>query len=743
MPSLPDTAPRHLLSAIPPHLWVDWADGAPIGPPPHTLPSNEYGCEIKVDFVFTYGPGDLVTYKTGMQGHLLEEKDHSSGVRIAKVFIRGVTESAVSAHRWVPRQNIAVGKPWRDNLKDWNIKARPFTTVVNPGRWVTAWEPDGTVFGTTVTKLVTAFYRQPPDFLGSKLSDFIEKHGGPSTVSQKIIEGVKKAGLFGVLNQKDFRVQDLLNASSCKIPSTSSFKKGGIYARFSRSSPSVTYWRPNTQYAYVGKTVDFDDRHRGHLDAKTTYGDLNRNSTAIMSLALCILDPTLDQGFVYLAEQVFVSMLQTYRSLLVQSMVPKPEHISFFYAWSYFNDISREVFQITKWHGAVQRPTFDVAEGVNFSSPLLEYSNMSDKTLFIRTDADIQDKLLGRAVPTAIYRRSTMSTVPPSGNFLPFYKGEVGQGYTRFRHEPFKDGLQGPMPGTSYSFVIELHKDGTPHSYSWTRLPAIGPFRNWDQARSWAVYVEWEHPKNSCKYRRTYLRAGHVTGGGLFKLANNNVPGSLIMYAKSIQFLQWLCASRPAHTHNWIKKFTGSARVLHAKYNLMEQSVSFEVPTDTIQMISGARKSDDEIKAELRDPKYGIKNVDSGFGAKNRKGAEGSKCDLCVIVYRDNKPLNNGVCKRIGDQNLCTNCRHLGRPCCTWTNETRRLMPDMEKAFGVEQAKKANIICSALYMQMWADLPEEVQGFDLQIRKLESSDANEDDGDSGEEEEYEDNEEDE
>ncbi|KAF2125477.1 hypothetical protein P153DRAFT_113999 [Dothidotthia symphoricarpi CBS 119687] len=737
MPHLPPGASRNLVSAIPTKQWMDWADGKPIGPAPHTIRPTEYGCMINRDFIDDNDKNDIISYKKGMQGHFLEERFSNVNTKVAKIYIRGVTDSKEYPNRWVPRAFIDVGQPWKADFKDWKVEASLFTTIVDSRRWKTDREPDNSTLGKTVTKLVAAFRAQPPDYLGIKLSDFIDRYGGSASVSQTIIDGIKAAGLYNILNTPNFTMQDLLRQSKCKIPSSSSSKKAGVYARFHKSGPNVTHWKPNTTYAYTGFSRDFDERFDSHRANKALYGDLTRNSTQLSSVALCVLDSTLEHGFFYLTEQIFVCILETYRAILSIPSSGNANTISFTYATKYFLDVSKEVFRITGWCGAVNRPSFGISEGTNYSSPLLEYSNMSDKTLFIRTDAQVRDELTGRSVPMAFFRRTKMNVVPPSGRVVAFKhrEPEIG-GYISFTHEPWTDGAEGPIAGTPYQLVFEVCKDGTPHPQSWSRLPEVGPFKNWNQARSWAVRIEWENPKNSGKWQFTYLQAGHVSGGGLFALADENVPGSLKIYAKSIQFLQWLCNAPPAHTHNWIKKYSGAARVLQAEYDMMKQTVRFQVPTDQIPMISGARKHDDDIKAELRDPKHKLENVDGEFGAFTGKASfdrKREKCDLCVVVWRHNKPLRNGACLRIGNSRVCENCRHLGRPCCSWTRGTKKMLPDMSQ-FSPEEIVKANAICSALFLQLPTKIAGTLQNFDNKLRALDSSDDLVDDGDEIEDE---------
>ncbi|KAF2793811.1 hypothetical protein K505DRAFT_337462 [Melanomma pulvis-pyrius CBS 109.77] len=448
---------------------------------------TEYGRVINRNFNDESNKNNIISYKKGMQGQFLEERLINTNTQVAKIYIQGVTDDKGYANRWVPPV---------------------------------------------------------------KLLDFTDQHGGPAAVSQTIITGIKAAGLFKILNTDNFTVQDLVDREKCTIIIPSSSKKAGVYARFHRSGSTMTHWKPNTTYGYIGFSKEFDDCFHRHAYMQALYSDLTRNSTKLASIALRILGSELEHEYFYLTEQVFVCMLQTYRASLSLSPSGNSDTLSFTFAAKYFFDISNEVFRISSWGGAISRPSFGISEGVNYSSPLLEYASVSDKTLFIRTDVEIRDGLSGRLVPMAFFRRAKQDTVPLNGNLLAFTHREIDIGNMNFRHEPWTDGMKGPVAGTPYQLIFEVRKDGTPHPQSWTRLPEVGPFKNWNQARSWAVRIEWEHPKNSGMWRFTYLQAGYASGGGLFDLADKNVPGSLKVYAKSIQFVQWLCNSQPAHTYD-------------------------------------------------------------------------------------------------------------------------------------------------------------------------------------------------
>jgi hypothetical protein len=124
-----------------------------------------------------------------------------------------------------------------------------------------------------------------------------------------------------------------------------------------------------------------------------------------------------------------------------------------------------------------------------------------------------------------------------------------------------RDGFQYPIEGTECHVIFEARLDGKLTKDCWSRLPHIGVRQNWDQARSFALRIEWEHPTGSGNWRYRYVRSPTEP-----TMANNNVPGSLKRYAKSVAVLHWI--PRPY----------GSIRVLQATYNFMDQSITLAPP---------------------------------------------------------------------------------------------------------------------------------------------------------------------
>jgi hypothetical protein len=676
-----------------------------------------------------------------MQGQLLGESANSANPprMLAKVFIRGVTEGPGFTNRWVPLEYVTKGKPWQTEIDMWDLQLRLVGGTYNSHNWTNSSLPDTTLLGTTITRLITAFRQSPPALLGGKLSQFIDKYN-IIVISNAILQGIKEAGLYQVMKDGNFDAQSMITKATHRIDSANASHKGGVYARFRVSSATVTYWLPKTKYLYIGKTNDFGARFGTHPSTRNTYGDLTRNSDVLCMIAVCILPPTSESGLYYLAEQIFVCLLQTYKRFLLdcQPNVVIPGSISMSGPAQYFDDVSKEVFKMTDWTGGVSRPGFNVTEGANISSPLTEWAYSSDKHLFIRTDVDIKDGNTGTTVPMAFFQRAKQLVAGPAkSNAQPrvrvFKRGaEFATGTpSMVLSYPIngKTLADYPLPGTPYQLVFEVRKDGTPHPHGYARLPEIGCFVNWGQANSFAARIEWEYPANSGKWRSRYLQAGHPTGEHLFGRVNN-VPGALNTYAKSLSFLQWLVGARPNHNHAWIPTAVGSAHVLMAEFNMLNQSILFRPPgsSEQIVMLSGARRSDNDIKAQMRLPGYDLENVDGEFGDFNPGKYPRSKvCDTCALIPSNlgNLGITDTGCVQVGNSRVCTTCVHFGRPCCSWSSNFSDLQgQNLPHGDFIRQQN----ITSALLFQPIQEIPESMQSFSQDLRPLDNAEVPEDDG---------------
>jgi hypothetical protein len=191
-------------------------------------PSVDRACIITSDFIS--GDGYRIQYKKGMQGHFLGESTTPKGMRMAKIFIQGITEHGPDqgqANKWVPVDRIEIGPHWRPNLKDWAIDLSPFKASVR-------WDPtkdklsDDKV-AKTINNLLQAFMDTPADFMGESFFRLV-KNVGLGGMSSVILRGIKDAGIYEVLLQDNFTCKDILDAATCHINNSSgSGSRGKFY----------------------------------------------------------------------------------------------------------------------------------------------------------------------------------------------------------------------------------------------------------------------------------------------------------------------------------------------------------------------------------------------------------------------------------------------------------------------------------------------------------------------------------
>lgn len=300
--------------------WASWRDGDPID---LTLTAPQFACQIKRNF--SSQDGNNTRFEAGMQGNILEESDNAHGMRMALIFIQGVTPK----NTWVPKSYINQGVQLTGNINDWRIElGRTPSLVVSKPR------PNSDKLARTIAGLLSGFIVNPASFT-AVYSDYMSKND-INLVSEVIQRGIRDSGLYEQLSKDDCTLTDLLNASTCQINEGGGGRGNtGIYARFSNSNHNIAHWQPDTQfvhpfqpssntihqgltrsrYGYVGKTEeDFLSKFYAHLSGSHLYAVLNRGCTNLKSLALCIMDTVLESQLFYIAEQVLLCLMGTYKA---------------------------------------------------------------------------------------------------------------------------------------------------------------------------------------------------------------------------------------------------------------------------------------------------------------------------------------------------------------------------------------------------------------------------------------------
>ncbi|KAH8623770.1 hypothetical protein IG631_21475 [Alternaria alternata] len=415
-----------------------------------------------------------------------------------------------------------------------------------------------------------------------------------------------------------------------------------------------------------------------------------QNSESLDMIALCVLSATAEPGLFYLTEQLFVCLLQTYKSDLLSPTIADSGLLTFSKLANYYTNISDEVFHITGWHGFIGRglASSGIEYGANCSSPLHEYGVLEHKHLLIRTDDNIRDNKTGSFIPLAIYRCAEQVSIPADSKRVNVFKYCVYKNGEReevisFRAGYGKKGVAHlPPPGSRFNFVIDVRKDGTTHPHAWARLAAIGPFKNWEQANSFAVRIEWELPVSSGKWQFAYLQS--------------NISKERID-----------------------PQTQGAALVVQTEYDFMNQTIRFQDANNDIVMLPGGRRLNDDIITQVSRPEYGLTRV----AGEDR----GSSCDTCRLLSFSAKAKTFPDRECVPGKhfaNLCTNCAVLGLPCCTFTDGVY----DKHVPHTPDTRLATDKAAAALVGMSLADIPQESQSFTQQLRTIDSDNQNDDDG---------------
>lgn len=176
--------------------------------------------------------------------------------------------------------------------------------------------PDKTVLGKTIAAIIAKFHKNPPPFMGPRIQSLIDKRATLSkgfdlaSLTAITIQGIKDAGIYNILNKKNFTIRDIINAATPRMnKDLADGAFDGVYVCYHTSTTGVTYWNKNAKYLFVGKAIDYKDRLQSHLSSTSRYGDLTRNSSELIMAAICLMSSRDIVDFEYLVEQIFVCLL--------------------------------------------------------------------------------------------------------------------------------------------------------------------------------------------------------------------------------------------------------------------------------------------------------------------------------------------------------------------------------------------------------------------------------------------------
>jgi hypothetical protein len=274
-------------------------------------------------------------------------------------------------------------------------------------------------------------------------------------------------------------------------------------------------------------------------------------SDSIEMRALCVVPSGFYEDYKYIVEQLFTSLLQTYRAALLNGNVSTKDYQGTSHQKNCIDmdKIATAAANLSKWTGAVQRDSFWRASfakcaGLNYQSPISE-APTHETGNWLRQDGWVPDpEDPTESIKIANFTREapkkmTVLTAEekfasPEKSFIIFsLKSEVTKDYRFKIHRTLQkglssDGVDWPVEGSFFNVTFEVRLDWKPHPYSYARLPLIGPFADWDRANSWAVSIDWTDAAG--KHRSKYLHCEK-----LLMMVDKDEPGSLQPYAKGIE----------------------------------------------------------------------------------------------------------------------------------------------------------------------------------------------------------------
>jgi hypothetical protein len=317
----------------------------------------------------------------------------------------------------------------------------------------------------------------------------------------------------------------------------------------------------------------------------------------------------------------------------------------------------------------VPRSEFGITAGTNFRSPLEELGFKTENVLFIRTDYFSKDHNLQKPIPNAEFCRvspikASWSEIGTAehGHTVNLYTLKRNEGGSKHGmslvhfsvHHSLEKATTSDFPpeGPGIYLIFEIRLDDQVVHNSWTRLPVVAILRNLDQASSFAVRYEWEHTKDSGKWRHGYIQHGR---SNLYRLEDEKIPGSFSRLGKAIRTVQWLLGGNETQM-TWIPKTPSLVRFIKVNYDFMTQSIIFSMKKIDAKIVPMIRNSPDNISQQMTARELGG-TLDQYQGNSAR-----AECDMCTILPDSGARPS---CKVEGS--ICKMCRLFGLPHCTFT----------------------------------------------------------------------------
>ncbi|KAF2493938.1 hypothetical protein BU16DRAFT_619139 [Lophium mytilinum] len=676
----------------------------------------------------------VVIFPETTQGQIIELGKDS---RYVKVHLPDLGKNG-----WVPRDRIVCGTvPWGN----WKIKA----DLVTPGTIKVPRVPGMPSTSSRVYKAISTFLAtlavSRTSLLFEKFYELVGTNGEKiASLTNLVVEGIKKASLFDVLNTPDFTVKDLVDNSRYPDASKAPTTIAGIYFRAIKDANDEDHF-------YIGHTNNLPSRAQGYkTDTNNPKGkgyhmDLSAKAKKIAMCALCILPQDVDTGIRYLVEQIFVCLFETYRPTLfrisagyisARLLADDPGRIVQFQYAVYLTRIAEIAAADSGWKGAVTRPGFGATQGVNWLSPLYEMTTgqTHERVLFIRSDGTVQDPTSKELIPVANFRRANARSTnwhaassATTSNSQVFIISEIGDTKISNPHTTeanaaaSSSGTDWPIQNQPFHVVYEVRKDWKLHPYPWARVPSIGPFMDWERANSLGVRLEWQDAKK--QWRRRYLQVGSKSHHAL----DDKSPGSLKAYSDGMTIIHFLFREDRNDHRGWVTD-AGFARVKRVRMDCISQTIQFLDLTDVLKpAVSIQRKPASIIKQQMEDDSLELEHVGGVVGGMDEGGRTYKRtlCDTCVLFGK--RGSQKGCNQAEGtNSKVCSLCYFTyGRPFCSFTAGVMR-QSSLHKTPALEAINRKRV--SALTQLEWevdAELggDPDLQKLEIEVEELEEYDA--------------------
>lgn len=402
-------------------------------------------------------------------------------------------------------------------------------------------------------------------------------------MTQRIMQGMVPA-VLNVLNSTDFTI-DQLRASLVQVEESDS--RAGIYTRIYYDFKPGFRANNSLPSQYVGKSLNLGLRLQGHSrsteqEAHSNHYKVARAAGGMIMGTICYIDDTFLQA---VAEQCFVSLFETscaavlsFRAPTIENTTPTDEPTGAMEkALKYIDDkaaasalvqVANCAAQISGWPKARSRFSYGASDGCNWNSPITE-AQRGERIIWVKT--------VHEHANLEVYSRPHTTVRTSKGDVKKVFITMELPSATTSAHQT-RGSMECTLPvaldipaGAMVRPVIEMTIDGTAHPKSWTGLPSLGPWFDWNLARSWALKLEWKPDPNEEQWMHVYMRASQVMN---FRSKQLYEPGAFNTYAQGIaifRFLRQLTLNSEGRPP-WLYDY-GIARLKEAKLDWLEQIV--------------------------------------------------------------------------------------------------------------------------------------------------------------------------